>query len=975
MPLTLDMTADDLVASLDGLERPARYLGAELGARPNNQPDDLGRLLTVALAFPDVYEIAHGHLGHKILYHMLNSAPGFRAERVYAPWTDLASRLSEAGAPLRSLESRARLSSFDVIGFSLQYEMAYTTILDILRLAKVPLLSKERDESWPLICAGGPGASNPEPMADFLDIVFIGDAEAFFMEDLALVKEWRYQKAPKSELFERLAGRPGIYIPSLFEPVYQGVEFKGLEPLKRGYDRVFKATAPTLSGAPFPACQIVPLVKPVHDRVVVEIGRGCSRGCRFCQAGYLYRPARERSAEEIMSLTELNLAATGHDQAAFLSLSAGDHTQIGPLVESFMDRFADESVALSLPSLRVRSLSNHLARQIRRVRKTGFTMAPEAGTARLRSVINKDLTEDDIFTAAEAAFGLGWRSLKLYFMAGLPTETDDDLAAIVDLSRRLGRLYKARLNIGLAHFTPKAHTPFQWGPGSDLSTIESRLGRVKAAARAPGLVVRYNDPGVSMIEGVLSRGGRRLAPLVAEVSRLGGRLEAWNDHFRLDRWLAAMSATGLGLDSLLSELKPGDLLPWSHLSCGVTEEFLFNEFKKALSAQPTPDCRIAGCQNCGACRDGVKIDLADPGFWSRQAETEIDAEDRQSFKEAQSAAESQPAAGAQTGPESQSATRIQSASEAQSAAKSQPIAEAQSPSEAQAAAEAHSGEDSPAATEAQSGATAQTKKPAPAALAGNPPNAGAEPKSLAPGQAPSKSSGRSKNRKAGKPQPNAQEGRETAPIEPGHRFLARFAKEGALVLIGHLEMAEIFKKAFRRAGLPLQMSRGFHPQPRLVFMTALPVGLASLDECLYFELSKNLEPKMIFDSLILPEGLRMLSVRRLPSPGPKPRVAAIRYEIEASDPALEGPPLNPEAILSYSTGKGAQKEFALSDFVQEASPAEQGLARLTIRVDPAGTPKIAPVIKTLWGLPEEWTGAIKKIATILDTDPRLSRSS
>ena len=302
------------------------------------------------------------------------------------------------------------------------------------------------------------------------------------MEDLEIVKEWRADSAPKAELFDRLAGRPGIYIPSLFTPVYEGGRLKGTEGLRRGHSKVFRAAAKSLSGAPFPPCQIVPLVKPVHDRVVVEIGRGCSRGCRFCQAGYIYRPVRERKAAEVMDLAAANLAATGHDQAAFLSLSAGDHTEAGMLVESFMDRFAASQVALSLPSLRVRSLSSHLAAQIRRVRKTGFTMAPEAGTDRLRAVINKDLTEADIFAAAENAFSLGWRSIKLYFMAGLPTETEDDLAAMVDLSRRLGRASKSRLNLGVAHFTPKAHTPFQWMAAGSLAAIEVRLAKVKSAA-------------------------------------------------------------------------------------------------------------------------------------------------------------------------------------------------------------------------------------------------------------------------------------------------------------------------------------------------------------------------------------------------------------------------------------------------------------------------------------------------------------
>ncbi|MDR0882067.1 MAG: TIGR03960 family B12-binding radical SAM protein, partial [Candidatus Adiutrix sp.] len=413
---------------LKTVERPGRYLGGELGAQPNQTPDQHNRLFRVALAFPDVYEIAHGHLGHKILYSLLNDRPGLSAERAYAPWPDWEAVLRRRAARLTSLESRRPLAEFDLVGFSLQYELGYTNILNMLELGGIPLKAADRNQTSPLVAAGGPGAYNPEPLADFFDLFFLGDGERSLVEDLEIIKEWRFEGAPREALWPRLAGRPGLYIPSLFRPAYgRNGRFASLEILRPGYERVVRAVAPNLETAAFPLCQITPLIKPVHDRVVVEIGRGCSRGCRFCQAGYVYRPVRERTRETILNLAGQNLAASGQDEVSFLSLSAGDHTQIAPLVSDFMDRYADQTVALSLPSLRVKSLSSHLARQIKRVRKTGFTLAPEAGTQRLREVINKDLTDDDLLNAAEEAFTLGWRTLKLYFMVGLPTETDEDL--------------------------------------------------------------------------------------------------------------------------------------------------------------------------------------------------------------------------------------------------------------------------------------------------------------------------------------------------------------------------------------------------------------------------------------------------------------------------------------------------------------------------------------------------------------------
>ncbi|MDR2422073.1 MAG: TIGR03960 family B12-binding radical SAM protein, partial [Deltaproteobacteria bacterium] len=601
----------ELAEELRGVERPARYLGSEPGANPGVWPDENGFILRIALAFPEVYEIAHSHLGHKILYHLFNGQRGFSAERAYAPWPDYEKRLGP-NRPLRSLESRAPLSDFHVVGFSLQYELSYTNILNMLALGGLNPLAAERPEGAPLVVAGGPGAANPEPLADFFDLFFLGEAEDSWLGDFAVIKDWARAKAPKAELFARLAGRPGVYLPALYEPQYEKGRFIGVRPLGPAGPSVPPAKVASLSRAPFPLCQIVPWVKPVHDRVVVEIARGCARGCRFCQAGYLYRPVRERGAQEILDLTEKNLLATGYDEAAFLSLSAGDHSQIEPLVASFMNRWANSKVALSLPSLRVKSLSRELASQISRTRKTGFTIAPEAATARLRAVINKDLSEDDLFAACETAFSLGWRTIKLYFMSGLPTETDEDLWAMGDLAGRLKKLSKAQINLSVATFVPKAHTPFQWQKASSEEDCSRRLKALSNLAKKPGLAFRYGSAEASLIEAVLARGDRRLGRVVQAVWGLGARFEAWNENLKASYWKEALSRQGFAVPELLAAKDPHGPLPWGHLGPNVSQDFLLRELAKAGRAEVTLDCRQGGCQGCGACQ-AVPMSLAAAG--------------------------------------------------------------------------------------------------------------------------------------------------------------------------------------------------------------------------------------------------------------------------------------------------------------------------------------------------------------------------
>ena len=823
-------------------ERPGRYLGGEVEAVPNQTPDARGRLLRVALSFADVYEIAHGHLGHKILYELINRQPGLSAERAYAPWPDWEEVLRRRGARLTSLESRRPLAEFDLVGFSLQYELGYTNILNMLELGGLPIRAADRDDRMPLVAAGGPGAGNPEPLADFFDIFFLGDAEKSFIKDLEIIKEWRAEGAPKAELYQRLAGRPGVYIPSLFQPGYgPDGRFAGIEALS-GPDRVERAVVRSLDKAPFPLCQIPPLIKPVHDRIVVEIGRGCSRGCRFCQAGYIYRPVRERRRETIMDLAGKNLKSSGQDEVSFLSLSAGDHTEIAPLVSGFMDEYAARTVALSLPSLRVKSLSGHLARQIKRVRKTGFTLAPEAGTQRLRDVINKDLTDDDLLRAAEMACSLGWRSLKLYFMVGLPTETDEDLEGIAELTRRLKRASRVQLNLGVAHFTPKAHTPFQWHPGSDVAAISERLFKVKDFTKAPGLTPKWNAPGASWVEAILARGDRRLGPVLEKVFRAGARFEAWGDRFDPRLWTEALASENLEEAVLLNPFAPGDPLPYGHLFAGVREKFLREELEKARRGETTADCRWDKCHSCGACNDAL-VDLA----------------------------QRQPAP----------------------------------PPEIEAGTEAPA--DRPPARAAQSSL--------PAAV-----------------------------------------------------YLINFQKGGRAAYLGHLEQVELFKRAFRRAGIEPAMSEGFHPQPKISFLTALPLGISSEDEYLRVVTAEIYAADDLAARLAakLPADIKIKSAGLLPPHSNKIRPEAVVWRIVEGRPLFQpGGPPHPDAVLVQEDKKGGRREYRLGEFVG-AAEATADAVTLTIRLGLNGTPKPKAAAEALWGLaPGTLSGTLYKIKTIL----------
>ncbi|MDR3154923.1 MAG: TIGR03960 family B12-binding radical SAM protein [Deltaproteobacteria bacterium] len=931
---------------LRSVERPGRYLGGEIGSEPNRVPDGRGRLFRVALAFPDVYEIAHSHLGHKILWALVNSEPGLSAERCYAPWTDMERLLRGSGSPLRSLESGTPLGAFGLVGFSLQYELGYTNILAMLELGGIPLLASSRDGSHPLVAAGGPGCANPEPLADFFDFFFLGDAEPNLIPDLKEISRLKAEGAPRAEILRGLSRRPGIYVPSLYRPSYAGEglsrPFLGLVPLDPEARPLRKITAPSLSGLFFPKSQIVPFIRPVHDRVAVEIARGCSRGCRFCQAGYIYRPARERGASEALDLVSRNLAATGLDEAAFLALSAGDHTLIGPLVKGFMDRYGGSGVSLSLPSLRARSVTRDLALQIQRARKTGFTVAPEAATARLRAVINKDLTEDDVLSAAEAAFSLGWRTLKLYFMCGLPTETEEDLAAVGRLAKRIKGSTRARLNVGLAHFTPKAHTPFQWERGSLQREIAARIGTVKAACRQGGIAVKHADPGASFAESLVARGDRRMSRVILKVFRKGARFEAWNDLFRPGLWEEALAEEGFDPAVFARDRDPEAPLPWDHVFYGVEKNYLLRERERAYAGLPTPDCRDSGCRGCGACSDGASVDLAARRF----PEEALQAAASASGPENRAGPEAPPAvtaAGIAAGAECQ---RGAQARQTPLTGDALPALEGpRAPDCRKSPGYPHS-PDCPADRESAGAASRGAGRPERPAASGE----AGRPQAERP--APRR-----------KPRPQAPP---MAAAPPEYRYLARFAKTGRPVFLGHLELVELFKRAFRRGGLSLALTRGFHPSPKLSFLTALPLGVPSEDEIMIFSLLDDVGPAEILARLTLPEGVRAREAERLPASLPRPALKGARWLVTAPSPAFAGPPLFPQAHLSYTDKRGRPRDFPLQDWILEAETVSPESAAVALSFRDTLAPKPLDAARALWGLDPSLPLELSKLKTLTE---------
>jgi radical SAM family uncharacterized protein/radical SAM-linked protein len=712
---------DELKEALPLVSKPVRYLGQEFNSI---RKDPAQVRLKFCLAFPDVYEVGMSHLGIQILYHILNGRKEISCERVFAPWVDMEGVMRQKGIPLSSLESSTPLHQFDIVGFSLQYELCFTNVLNMLDLCGIPLFSKDRDERFPLIIAGGPTTFNPEPVADFFDAIVIGDGEEISLEICDQVMAWKEVRRKKEDLLKSLSKIEGIYIP--------GLDQKG--------QKIRKRFVSDLNLSSFPTCPIVPYMKVVHDRLNLEIARGCKRGCRFCEAGFIYRPYRERSPERIQEVISLALRRTGYEEVSLLSLSSGDYSFIGPLLSHLMDRYESKKVAVSFPSLRIESVVKDLAAEVKRVRKTGFTIAPEAGTERMRRVINKEMDEGVLFEGVADLFSKGWKGIKLYFMMGLPSEREEDLRGIVHLARKifsLGERQKIHpnINVSVSTFVPKPHTPFQWESQIPLEGMKENLSFLRSELKRNSLRLKWQDPHLSFLEGIFSRGDRHLSRVLIEAQRLGCRFDGWSDQFRFSRWTEAFERAGVKMEAYTQRKDFKEALSWSFIDSGVAPPFLWEEYQKGLREETSPSCE-EGCYRCGVCNgESLRVMKSHPTGIPR---TEKGGEGRIRRK----------------------------------------------------------------------------------------------------------------------------------PIRKKVRL--SFTKEGEVRFISHLELAHLFHRASKRADLPLSYSEGFHPMPRIVFATAIPVGMESRMEIVDMELEGRITPREIREKLnqTLPKGIEVLEAEEIPFSSP-----------------------------------------------------------------------------------------------------------
>jgi radical SAM family uncharacterized protein/radical SAM-linked protein len=806
------------------VSKPVRYLGNEIHSV---RKDPSKTRLKFCLAFPDAYEVGMSHLGFQILYHILNGKEGIACERAFAPWIDMEQILRERRMPLPSLESTTPLRQFDIIGFSLQYELCFTNVLNMLDLSQIPLRAEERDDRFPLVIAGGPSAFNPAPVADFFDAFVMGDGEEVILEIGDLALQWKEAHGKKEDLLKSLSQLEGVYVPRVHG------EGKSIR----------KRTVSDLNRAPFPTCPIVPYMRVVHDRLNIEIARGCKRGCRFCEAGFIHRPYRERDPKRIQKTIDESLEKTGYEEVSLLSLSAGDYSSIGPLLSNLMDRFESRRVAVSFPSLRIESVVGRLAEEVRRVRKTGFTIAPEAGTDRLRRVINKELDEEVLFQGLAELFSKGWRNIKLYFMIGLPTEREEDLKGIVDLSRRIASVGERQkihpnVNVSVSTFVSKPHTPFQWEGQIPLEEMKERLRFLKEEVRRNRLHFKWQDPHLSFLEGIFSKGDQRLSRVLMEAHRLGCRFDGWSDQFQFPLWKDAFEQAGVDMDLGLRKRGFEDPLPWSFIETGVRPAYLWEEYQKGLKEEGSPPCPVEGCRRCGVCDDKTIQVVSGQNQGVRSYGRVV----------------------------------------------------------------------------------------------------------------------RERVRGRGMKQ----------------KIKLVFAKRGSMRFIGHLELAHLFYRALKRAGLSLCHSEGFHPMPRIVFARALPVGVESLREIVHIELEKRILPPEVKERLHrdLPQGIEILEVEEVPlfsSPPLYPSCAVywvsfnhVLSEEEVSTRIKRA--LDRKELYIDQERKGKRRKLDIRPLIERMGLKEEGKGPLeaspwgvemVIRNEAGGAAKPSEIIEAILGLQGE----------------------
>ncbi len=594
---------------LPRVQKPARYTGGEYGQIIKNKAETELRL---AFCFPDTYEIGMSNLGMRILYSVFNGIDGLWCERVFAPWGDMEAEMRRNDVPLYGLESGDPIKDFDAVAFTLGYEMAYTTVLNMLDLAGIPVRAEARTELTPLVFAGGACVYNAEPLCDFVDLFSVGEGEESSVELMELLRKAKREGWDKPSFLKAAAQIPGIYVPSLYDIIYnEDGTVASITPREGAAMPVEKRIIRDFEHSCFPVETIVPSTEIVHDRVTLELFRGCIRACRFCQAGYVYRPVRRRSAERLVEQGIQSLENTGYQEITLSSLSTSDYKELNCLCDGLLDWCEPHMTGLSLPSLRADNFSMELMEKVQRVRKSGLTFAPEAGSQRLRDAINKNVTEEDLLNTCRIAFEGGWNGVKLYFMLGLPTETDEDVVAIADLAQKVLGVWKrhasnksrgVRITVSTSCFVPKPHTPFQWEAQNSMEEFRRKQKLLQDAMKSRAITYNWHDPDTSFVEAVLARGDRRLGKVLERVWKKGGRLEAWSEYFSLERWLEALEEEGLSAEFYANRERPvGEILPWSVITAGVEESYLAGERAQAYKSEITPDCRVK-CTNCGAVR-------------------------------------------------------------------------------------------------------------------------------------------------------------------------------------------------------------------------------------------------------------------------------------------------------------------------------------------------------------------------------------
>lgn len=604
------MLSEKIQEILLDVQKPGRYVGGELNSvvKDKNNID-----VRYAFCFPDTYEIGMSHLGMKILYSVVNRLDYAWCERVFAPDTDMENIMREKDIPLWALESGDSLSEFDMIGFTLQYELSYTNVLNMLNLAKIPLCSKDRKNDFPLVVAGGPCACNPEPIADFIDVFMLGDGEETTVQLIDLIRKHKKAGSSKLELLRDVAKLKGFYVPCFYDVEYNANgTIKSVTPKETAPEKAEKAVVADMDKVYFPEAFVVPSIEIVHDRVTAEIFRGCIRGCRFCQAGFIYRPIREKSPQVVEEQCKKLIETSGYDEISLCSLSTSDYTGLQDLLNSMLDWATEDKINISLPSLRVDNFSDELMEKLTQVRRSGLTFAPEAGTQRLRDAINKNVTEDDIMKTADKAFAGGWTAIKLYFMIGLPTETEEDVVGIAHLGQRVvDRFYQnpdkpkgkgVQVSISAASFVPKPFTPFQWEPQATMTELEEKQKTLNESIRTKKIKVSTHLTPTSFLEGVLARGDRRLSKVLELAWKKGCKFDSWDNYFDFEKWTQAFEEAGIEPEFYANRKREYDeILPWDHLDYGVSKKFLIEENKKAHESITTPHCRIK-CAGCGSNR-------------------------------------------------------------------------------------------------------------------------------------------------------------------------------------------------------------------------------------------------------------------------------------------------------------------------------------------------------------------------------------